>query len=122
MQAMYDTTSTPPEGYMRNVYMTQVVPVPTDETDPMVQEFHNDLAATYGSGVSEGYQTYESLEGWVVGRLAVMALQRSATMTRQGFIDAFYTTQYFQPAAGATSFGPFSKGQCNQGSRVVYVS
>lgn len=120
MNAVSDVTTTPPEGYLRNVFMTQVVPVPTDRTNALVNEYQADLDATYG--VQDTLKTFESLEGWMVGRLSVMALQRSASTTREAFVDAFYSTQFFQAATDSTPLGPYQVNQCNQGSRVVYVS
>lgn len=120
IEAVNGITNQPPADYLNNVYMTQVAPVPTDTSNPIVQEFQQDLQDAYGSGNT--LQTFESLEGWMVGRSAVMALQRSASTTREAFVDAFYSTQFFSMAQGTQPLGPFQLDNCNQGSRVVYVS
>ncbi|KAA0164323.1 hypothetical protein FNF27_07816 [Cafeteria roenbergensis] len=127
MEAMAVEASTPVANYLDGLYVASVVPVPDDPGHPLVAAYQQDMrsAGLVTEGAPSAGQAskfeYESLEGWLVGRLTTMALQRSASSTRADFLKAFYTTSFFQVAAGSQALGPFVDGQCNQGMRSIWI-
>ena len=67
------------------VVVTQVVPFPGDTAVPIVAKYHAALKAANPSATPG----FVSLEGYLVGRLAVQALSTvSGDPTRQGLLDA----------------------------------
>ncbi|KAA0159234.1 hypothetical protein FNF31_04963 [Cafeteria roenbergensis] len=127
VSAMALEASTPIPDYLENMFVASVVPVPDDASHPLVAAYQQDMreaglvSGPVGSVGQPSKFEYESLEGWIVGRLTTMALQRSASATRADFLKAFYTTSYFQIAAGSQALGPFIDGDCNQGSRRIWI-
>ena len=69
------------------VYVTQVVPFPTDASLPIVKAYLDALEA-YAPGIIPGFV---SLEGYLAGRLAVSGLERCGRdLDRACFLDGFY--------------------------------
>ena len=69
------------------VYVTQVVPFPTDASLPIVKAYLDALEA-YAPGIVPGFV---SLEGYLAGRLAVSGLERCGRdLDRACFLDGFY--------------------------------
>ena len=72
-----------PEG--AGVFVTQVVPFPTDTSLPVVQAYHRALAA-YDPDAVPGFV---SLEGYLAGRLAILGLERCGPeLTRECFLSS----------------------------------
>ncbi|MEM8569880.1 MAG: ABC transporter substrate-binding protein [Pseudomonadota bacterium] len=97
------------------VIVSQVVPFPWDETIPLVARYQRALAS-FDSAAEPGFV---SLEGYLVGRLAIEALDAAGrNLTRDGFMDAFF-------GLGAHDFGgvgmTFSEGD-NQGMDDVFLT
>lgn len=68
-----------------NVVVTQVVPFPRDTSIPLVVEYQNALRS-YNSKLSPGFI---SLEGYMVGKLVIQALQKiQGTPTREELLSA----------------------------------
>ncbi|KAA0155496.1 hypothetical protein FNF29_01869 [Cafeteria roenbergensis] len=118
-------SSIPVPDYLSGVYISSVVPIPNDVSSPLVRAYQEDLRSGFseGSSITNGEISFEfeSLEGWIVGRLATMALQRSSALTRDAFVQAFYTTSMFQVTADSEPLGPFVDGSCNQGLRRIWL-
>ena len=67
------------------VFVTQVVPFPTDDSLPLVASYLQALAA-YDSAAAPGFV---SLEGYLAGRMAIVGLQRCGSdLTRSCFLDS----------------------------------
>lgn len=97
------------------VVVTQVVPFPHDTNVPVVRRYHAALRAVDG-GASPGFV---SLEGYLVGRLAIEGLERAGTEpTRDGFLKGL-------ASAGPIDMGGFvvqyGEGD-NQGSDRVFLT
>ena len=97
------------------VLMTQVVPFPGDDSLPVVADYHRALAAHS----PESDPGFVSLEGYIVGRFAVEALDRAGRdVTRNGFINAVTLTGVHDVGGFALEFGPID----NQGSDRVFLT
>ncbi len=96
------------------VVISQVVPFPWDASLPVVASYQRALAAD-DSGAKPGFV---SLEGYLVGRLAIEALKRVAgEPTREKLLDAFYSAPF--DLDGVTlSYGSAK----NQGSDQVFFT
>ena len=95
------------------VYVTQVVPFPTDDSLPVVADY---LAALeeYAPGVTPGFV---SLEGYLAGRLAIAALQRCGPdVTRSCFTTRLRQEGDFDLGGFQLSYGD----EDNQGSDSVF--
>ena len=113
-------------------YQTQVVPHPLSTTSTIAAKYRAALAA-YTSPSVPTYE-YISMEGYVIGRFAIEALRRSASVTPQGLLNAIYETKMYQ--LDEILAGPFSnicvkdtstEGRsslcyCGQGLRFVTMS
>ena len=74
----------------KGVIVTQVVPFPTDTSNPMVAAYQEALAE-YDPDVEPGFV---SLEGYMAGRLAIAGLERCAgDVTRACFLSALRNSQ-----------------------------
>ena len=98
------------------VYVTQVVPFPTDASLPIVKAYLDALQA-YAPGIVPGFV---SLEGYLAGRLAVSGLERCGRdLDRACFLDGFYD-------AGEIDIDGFSlrydDTDDNQGSDSVFLT
>lgn len=100
----------------QGVFVTQVVPLPTDTSDPVVAKYQAALQA-YDSGAVPGFI---SLEGYLAGRLAVEGLRRCGDdpPTRQCFLNAVQTAGAFNLDGFQLMFGATD----NQGSDAVFLT
>jgi len=97
------------------VVVTQVVPYPNDPAMPLVAEYQAALRAT-NPGAKP---SFVSLEGYMSGRLAVMALRKvDGPITRKGLLDAIVTTGAFDLGGMTLTFAPNN----NQGSNQVFLT
>ena len=97
------------------VLVTQVVPFPEDDSLPVVADYHRALAAHE----PESEPGFVSLEGYVVGRFVIEALDRAGRdITRNGFINAVTLTGVHDIGGFALEFGPID----NQGSDRVFLT
>ena len=97
------------------VLVTQVVPFPGDDSLPIVADYHRALAAHS----PESEPGFVSLEGYIVGRFVVEAIDRSGRdLTRNGFINAVTLTGAHNIGGFELEFGPID----NQGSDRVFLT
>lgn len=97
------------------VYVTQVVPFPTDRSRPVVRDYHRALSA-YASGVAPGFISFE---GYLAGRMAIAGLKKSGReISRTGFLDGFRQAGRIDLGGFRLRFGE----QDNQGSDAVYLT
>ena len=97
------------------VLVTQVVPFPDDDSIPIVSDYQHALAA-YAPESGPGFV---SLEGYIVGRFVVEALDRAGRdLTRNGFINAVTLTGTHDLGGFELEFGPID----NQGSDRVFLT
>ena len=102
-----------PDG--AGVFVTQVVPFPGDDSIPIVAEYRRALAE-YSPEAEPGFV---SLEGYIVGRFVVEALDRAGrSLTRNGFINAISLLGGFDLGGYELDFGPID----NQGSDRVFLT
>jgi ABC-type branched-subunit amino acid transport system substrate-binding protein len=96
------------------VYVTQVVPLPTDASIPVVKAYQDALAAA----LPDRKPGFVSLEGYLVGRTVIAGLQKAgATPTRELFMSALSNGENDLGGFKMT-FGPND----NQGSDNVYLT
>jgi ABC-type branched-subunit amino acid transport system substrate-binding protein len=96
------------------VIVSQVVPFPWDTSLPVVASYQRAMSALDPNGKFG----FVSLEGYVVGRLAVEALNRIVgEPTRERFLDAIGAAP-FELGGVTLSYGPNK----NQGSDAVYFT
>lgn len=96
------------------VYVTQVVPLPTDASIPVVKAYQDALAAT-GKDKAPGFV---SLEGYLVGRTVIAAMEKAgAGLSRQSFMAAL-TNGTYDFSGFRMAFGPND----NRGSDDVYLT
>ena len=96
------------------VVISQVVPFPWDTSLPLVASYQNAMAATDG----KAKPGFVSLEGYIVGRLAIDALERvKGGPTREAFLDAVNAAP-FDFGGLVLNYGPGN----NQGSDQVYLT
>ena len=100
-----------PEG--AGVFVTQVVPFPTDTSLPVVQAYHRALAA-FDPSAQPGFVSFE---GYLAGRLAILGLEACGpTLTRECFLRGLHSADEidgFQLRYGDTD---------NQGSDAVFLT
>ena len=97
------------------VIVTQVVPLPTDTAIPAVSRYQAALKLAAPDAVPD----FVSMEGYLVGRLTIMALDRlPAEPTRAAFLGLFQQPQSFDLGGIALRYGP---GR-NFGSDSVFVT
>ncbi len=97
------------------VVVTQVVPYPRDPSVAIVGKYQAALKATNPSAEPG----FVSLEGYMVGRLAIMALDRiEGDITRQALLDTFSKNGNFDLDGTKLAFGPDK----NHGSDTVYLT
>ncbi len=74
------------DEYIKNVVVSQVVPSPFDASIPLVKEYQETLKKTN----SFLEPNIASLEGYMIGKLAVLALEKiEGKPTREAFLKAF---------------------------------
>ncbi len=97
------------------VFVTQVVPFPTDTTEPIVASYLEALEV-YDS---EAEPSFVSLEGYIAGRLAITGLQHCGTdLDRDCFLKSFEALGDFDIDGLEFSYGAGD----NQGSDKVYLT
>ncbi len=99
----------------QGVFVTQVVPFPNDDTLPVIQDYHEALAA-YNPAAAPGFV---SLEGYLAGRLAAAAVESCGQeVTRECFLGRFSDTEGIDLSGFKFFFGPGD----NQGSDKVFLT
>jgi len=102
-----------PEG--KGVIVSQVVPFPADSAIKVVADYQAAIKAADAKAEPE----FVSLEGYLVGRLAIAALDKAgATPTREGFLKAIKDTGKFDFGGLAMTFGPTK----NEGLDKVFMT
>ncbi len=97
------------------VYVTQVVPLPHDETIPVVARYQAALSA-YAPHREPGFV---SLEGYLAGRLAIAGLEACGhDLSRECFIGALHKTSTLDIDGIQLQYGP----RDNQGSDAVFLT
>ena len=97
------------------VYVTQVVPPPTDTTYPITANYNRALAA-YASDATPGFVSFE---GYLAGRLAIAALERCGRMVdRASFLDSLRLSDPIDLDGFELHFGDTD----NQGSDSVFLT
>ena len=96
------------------VYVTQVVPVPDDQGTPVVAEY----LAALNSLDANAEPGFVSLEGYLAGRLAILALEACEGLTRGCFMDALLRSQSIDLSGVRLDYGPGD----NQGSDEVILT
>jgi branched-chain amino acid transport system substrate-binding protein len=87
----------------KGVIVTQVVPFPWDSSIKVIADYHAALKASEAKAEPE----FVSLEGYLVGRLAVAALEKvGPNPTREGFLKAIKDTGKFDFGGLTMTFGP----------------
>lgn len=90
-----------PDG--KGVIVSQVVPFPLDTSLKVVADYHAALKASD----AKAEPGFVSLEGYLVGRLAIAALDKAgATPTREGLLKAVFGTGKFDIGGLPMTFGP----------------
>lgn len=97
------------------VVVTQVVPFPTDTTIPLVARYHEAL----GVSSPESRPGFVSLEGYMVGRMLVTALEElGPVVTREDLLQTIRAVGSFDLGGVTLSYGP----QDNQGMDQVFLT
>ena len=97
------------------VYVTQVVPIPDDAGNPVVAEYREALSEFDPDAVPG----FVSLEGYMAGRLAIVALETcGADVTRACFLGAFTELGAIDLSGVSLQYGPGD----NQGSDEVLLT
>ena len=97
------------------VIISQVVPFPEDTSIGLVADYHKALKAA-DPAAEPGFV---SLEGYLVGRLAIEALKKAGQEpTRQAFLDAIYSTGTFDLGGVQLTYGSGD----NQGMEDVFLT
>jgi ABC-type branched-subunit amino acid transport system substrate-binding protein len=97
------------------VYVTQVVPLPSDASIPVVKAYQAALAASEAKDKAPGFV---SLEGYLVGRTVIAALEKAGKEpTRKAFMEAL-TSGSYDFGGFKMAFGPND----NRGSDDVYLT
>lgn len=102
-----------PDG--KGVVISQVVPFPWDASTKVVADYQAAIKKADPNAKPE----FVSLEGYLVGRLAVAGLEKAgANPTREGLLKAIKDTGNFDFGGLSMSFGP----QQNQGLHQVFMT
>jgi len=102
-------------GAGAGVYVTQVVPLPSDGSIPVVKAYQAALAASPAANKKPGFV---SLEGYLVGRTVIAGLEKAGKdPTRKTFMEAL-TSGSYDFGGFQVSFGPND----NRGSDDVYLT
>lgn len=98
----------------KGVFVTQVVPLPTDQSHQFVTSYLNALRAHDEKAVPD----FVSLEGYLAGRLAIEGVRMcGANVDRQCFLDGIKSSESLDIDGFALSYG-----DDNQGSDAVYLT
>jgi len=99
----------------KGVIVSQVVPFPWDSSIKVIADYHAAIKAADPKAEPE----FVSLEGYLVGRLAIAALERvDGEPTRQAFLDVIAKGGAFDFGGMKLSYGPSN----NQGSNDVFLT
>ena len=99
------------------VFVTQVVPFPTDDTLPVVAAYHDALSA-YAPDAVPGFV---SLEGYLAGRLAIAGLERCGRDLDRGcFLDGLLRGEPIDIDGFRLRYGDGASH--NQGSDAVFLT
>ncbi len=102
-----------PRGH--GVFVTQVVPFPTDSSIPIVDSYLEALA-NYDAEAAPGFV---SLEGYMAGRLAIASLERCGRdVSRECFLGILNQTESLDIDGFELNYGP----EDNQGSDDVFLT
>ena len=102
-----------PDG--AGVYVTQVVPFPTDDSVPIVAAYLEALSAFD----SEAIPGFVSLEGYLAGRLAIEGLERCGReVDRECFLEQLYSPEPIDLDGFVLRYGDND----NQGSDTVFLT
>jgi ABC-type branched-subunit amino acid transport system substrate-binding protein len=102
-----------PDG--KGVIVSQVVPFPWDASIKVVADYHAALKA--GGGKEE--PGFVSLEGYLVGRLTIAALEKAGKdVTRESLLKTIRDTGTFEIGGLAMTYGP----EDNQGLDKVFMT
>lgn len=97
------------------VFVTQVVPFPTDDSLPVIREYHRALAA-FSPDTTPGFV---SLEGYLAGRLAITGVERCGPdVSRECFLNILNSTDIIDIDGFRVNY---SDGD-NQGSDTVFLT
>ena len=97
------------------VVVTQVVPFPTDTSLPLVAQYHAALKAAD----PKAEPGFVSLEGYMVGKLVIQALEKTGDLvTRAGLLAAIREVGTFDLGGVTLSYGPND----NQGMDKVFLT
>ncbi len=97
------------------VVVPQVVPFPWDTSIPLVTDYQAALKANN----PDAEPGFVSLEGYMVGRIAIMALAKiDGEVTRQKFMDVIASTGSFDLGGVTLTYGPDD----NQGMDQVFLT
>ena len=97
------------------VVITQVVPFPWDRSIPAVAQYQEALRAVD----ADAEPGFVSLEGYLVGRLTIMALEKmGGSFSREGFMKTVAGLGRFSLGGVELAFGPND----NQGSDEVFLT
>ena len=97
------------------VFVTQVVPFPWDDAQPVVAAYQRALKAHD----PEAEPGFVSLEGYIAGRLAIIGIERcGAEVTRSCFLDSILGADEIDIDGFPLSFGEND----NQGSDAVFLT
>lgn len=110
-----------PEG--AGVFVTQVVPFPTDQSSPAVVSYLRALAdydVATGTSTTPGFVSFE---GYLAGRLAIAGLERCGReLTRACFMDAFNRTEAVNLEGFQLRYRNSDGSYDNQGSDTVFLT
>lgn len=99
----------------QGVIVSQVVPFPWDASMPVVAEYQAAMKAVDPAAAPD----FVSLEGYIVGRLALKALNEAgADLTRDAFLTALNGMQTVDFGGAVLAFGPGD----NQGMEDVFLT
>ncbi len=97
------------------VFVTQVVPFPTDSSLPIVQSYHRALSK-FAPYATPGFVSFE---GYLAGRLAIAGLERCGQeVTRICFLDSIRQEDIIDLDGFQLRYGPTD----NQGSDAVFLT
>ncbi|AZN70355.1 ABC transporter substrate-binding protein [Georhizobium profundi] len=103
------------DGEGEGVIVSQVVPFPWDETNPLIAAYQAALANVDG----EAKPSFVSLEGYITGRLAAMAIEEAGPEpTREAFLNGIRKRGSFEMDGLTLQFGP----EDNQGLDDVFLT
>ncbi len=98
------------------VFVTQVVPFPTDDSFPVTQSYRQALASYVSAAATPGFVSFE---GYLAGRLAIAALERCGlNVTRTCFLQGLHQEETLDIDGFALRFAE----EDNQGSDEVFLT